>query len=569
MPTATPSLPGWRKRTRDGHLVVCGDNPLAHRLVEELTTRFGEDVTAILPSRRRNHGPQIAALPGVWVVEADELDGDAFQAARIETARALALVDQDDVGNIHAALRAQELNAGLRLVIRIFQNNLRYRIRTLFADCAVLSDAALSAPSFVAAALGEQAPSHVRLPGHTLYVAPRADVPAERVICGLADTTGDDPRLLPPDQDSADLVLGIAAGAAHDPLRRRSSAVARARRSPGLLRPALRGLVNRKLRVALLALLGLLVASTAVFATIGGYGWSDAIYLTLLDAAGAANAEPRLNAAAKAAQIVVTVVGILLIPVITAAVVDAVVEMRLARTLGRLGRPAHDHVVVVGLGNVGSRVVAQLHDLGVPVVCVERNDGATGVALARRLGLPIVFGDATVDDTLRDAYIGACRALVVVTSDDVANLEVALHGRELLEDLPVVLRLFDDDFARRLQHNFGITVSRSVSFLAAPAFAAAMVERQVIGTIPVGRQVLLIADVPVSPGSDLDRRTVRDVHLPGEAWVIALRRGPATDFDWTPDQEYVLSDEDRLVILATRAGLGAVLARSISTGASA
>jgi Trk K+ transport system NAD-binding subunit len=33
-------------------------------------------------------------------------------------------------------------------------------------------------------------------------------------------------------------------------------------------------------------------------------------------------------------------------------------------------RPTSDHVIVVGLGNVGSAVTGQLHDLGFDVVCV-------------------------------------------------------------------------------------------------------------------------------------------------------------------------------------------------------
>src|SRR3712207_8666240 len=56
-------------------------------------------------------------------------------------------------------------------------------------------------------------------------------------------------------------------------------------------------------------------------------------------------------------------------------------------------------------------------------------------------------------------------------------------------------RLFDGDFADRVERAFRIDVSRSVSYLAAPAFAAAMLQRDVIGAIPVNRRVLLIADL--------------------------------------------------------------------------
>ena len=44
-----------------GHLIVCGDDPLTHRLASELVTQHGRQVTVILPDRRRNHGPRCSA----------------------------------------------------------------------------------------------------------------------------------------------------------------------------------------------------------------------------------------------------------------------------------------------------------------------------------------------------------------------------------------------------------------------------------------------------------------------------------------------------------------------------
>ena len=51
------------------HFIVCGDNPLAYRIARELTDRYGQYVVVLLADKLRNHGPQIAALPGVIVRE--------------------------------------------------------------------------------------------------------------------------------------------------------------------------------------------------------------------------------------------------------------------------------------------------------------------------------------------------------------------------------------------------------------------------------------------------------------------------------------------------------------------
>ena len=97
--------------------------------------------------------------------------------------------------------------------------------------------------------------------------------------------------------------------------------------------------------------------------------------------------------------------------------------------------------------------------------------------------------------------------------------------------------------------------------MAAPAFAAAMLEHQVLRTIGVGRHVLLIADIPVAAGSGLAGAPVEDVHRTGLVRVLGCQRGNGR-VDWSPGRGMVISAGDRLYVLATRAGLSGVLARS-------
>jgi Trk K+ transport system NAD-binding subunit len=535
------------------HLVVCGDDSLALRMVGELTARYGEQVTVILPSAQRGHAPRIARLPGVRIIERAELDHDAFVAAGLPRARALALLRQDDLGNFHAALRAQELNPDLRLVLAIFNTGLGERIRAFFTDCAVLSESSMAAPSFVAAALGEPAPSHVRLAGRTLYVARRDDIDDGHLVCGLAaGAEAGSPSLLPPADASAGLVLAVADGTPRNPLTRQRLGPLR-----GVFR-LLRQVFWHKMGLAFAVLVAVLIAGYLLLELAVGYSPVNAVYLTLLDAAGAAVSNPGLSSPEKLAQTLLTFAGLAFIPLVTAAVVGA----RLTGSVRGGQRPVSDHVIVAGLGNVGTRIVGQLHDLGIPVVCIDKDPNAAGVPLATRLGVRIVFGQTHREETLRAAGIDSCRALVSVTNSDIANLETALHARSLAEDPRLVVRLLDDDLAERVQKTIGNSISRSVSYLAAPAFAAAMLEHQVLRSIAVGRHVLLIAEVPVGAGAELAGRRFDDVHRIGEVRVIALHRRGSGEVDWSPRPDYKLAPQDRLVVLATRAGLGRVLIRS-------
>jgi Trk K+ transport system NAD-binding subunit len=555
------------------HLIVCGDDPLAYRLVDELVNGYKVKVTVIVTNQRRAHAPDIARLPSVRIVEAPRLGGEAFRRAGIASATAVALVRQDDVGNIHSALRVQELNPKVHLVIRMFNTGLGDGIRRLIPDSQVLSDAAMAAPEFVSAALGEVAPIHLRVAARTMFVARRDEVPTRAILCGLATAAqpGVDPELLPADPAQADLVLAAADGNFVAEQFATGGKAGRRRRRRRRFRhlTGLSVLVNRKLLAVALVLAGLLLAGTVVLKLARGpaVSWLGAAYVAILDTFAGANPDPRAQPMVKVTETVLTVVSIALIPLITAAVVEAAVNARLALALGRLRRPISNHVVVVGLGNVGTRVIRRLHDFGVRVVAIDKDAEARGLPVARKLGIPYIIGDAASEETLRAASVATCRALVVLSTDDVTNLGAALLARELKEELRVVLRLFDGDFARRAQRAFGITHSRSVSFLAAPAFAAAMLERDVVGSIPIGRKVVLVAQVPVCAGSPLDGAELAAVGDHDDARVIAVATSTGRRVtEWAPDANRRLRADDVLYVVATRTGYGRLHSRTATPG---
>ncbi|MEU7903216.1 NAD-binding protein [Actinoplanes sp. NPDC049118] len=559
------------RRNADGrpHFVICGADSLVYTVAEELANAGHRiRLTVIIPSTLREDVPDLATLRGVRVVRADRLDERTFRAAGLAGAAALGLVMPDDVVNLHAALCAQAVEPDLRLVIRMFNTGLGYGVRRLFADCAVLSDAAMAAPAFVAASLGEVAPTHLRLAGRTLYVARRGEVSPDRLVCALTAADGAGRiDVLPADpppgaQQPTDLVLAEASGrpAAQVVDAQRRIRARRRRRPVRVMGRALRAALSRKLGVAVLVTLVVTVVSGAVLVhadPVSGF-WRS-IYVTLLTAVGSSDVEIERNSVAQAAQLVLTIAGLALLPLITAAVVEGMVNARLELNSGRGAAQHEDHVVVVGLGSVGTRVLRQLNDLGVDVVAIDRRADARGSKAAQQLGVPFIVGDAALEETLRSASIATSKALVVVSTDDVTNLQAALNARAVRPDLRVVLRLFDDDFAQRVQTAFNINISRSVSRLAAPTFAAAMLEREVLATIPVDRHALLVAGVRVYAGSPLDGLPLSQADRPLSVRVIGLASAGSEWVDWTPDHRRVLATGDRIIIVARRAGLRALV----------
>ena len=99
----------------------------------------------------------------------------------------------------------------------------------------------------------------------------------------------------------------------------------------------------------------------------------------------------------------------------TAGLVNRVVERRLTGLVGRRAVPRRDHVVVVGLGQVGMRLCLLLRGCGVPVVAVEQDKEGRNIGVARELGLPLVIGRGSDHSLMGRLSLHRARAVAAVT----------------------------------------------------------------------------------------------------------------------------------------------------------
>jgi voltage-gated potassium channel Kch len=115
-----------------------------------------------------------------------------------------------------------------------------------------------------------------------------------------------------------------------------------------------------------------------------------------------------------------------MLALVFALVTDAVVGARITRALGQYPVPRRDHVIVCGAGRTGGLIVQALVDAGVTCVIVDRDEEGLDMALVRRHRIPVVLGDLASDETLAALRLESARALIVMTGDEVANLQCAL-----------------------------------------------------------------------------------------------------------------------------------------------
>lgn len=186
------------------------------------------------------------------------------------------------------------------------------------------------------------------------------------------------------------------------------------------------------------------------------------------------------------------------------------------------------HTILVGLGHLGYRVAERLHEMQEEVVVIERNPSADTLAAVRRMGIPVIQEDATHSGVLEAAGVGRARTIILCSQNDSANLQIAVKARGLNKNIRVVIRIFDDEFARSLQEQFGF-VALSGTGMAAPVFAAAAIGADVTSAISVEGQQLSLARLTVSAQSELAGKTVGFVEDTYHLTIVFIRHDGHSD----------------------------------------
>jgi Trk K+ transport system NAD-binding subunit len=207
-----------------------------------------------------------------------------------------------------------------------------------------------------------------------------------------------------------------------------------------------------------------------------------------------------------------------------------------------------NHIVIIGLGHLGFRVARALHQLGESYVAIEMDPEADLLAQVQSWDVPVIQGDANKYDVLRRAGIDRAHTVVIVTSDDTLNLQIAIHARAVNPRIRTIVRLFDDDFAREVRIAFGITAAYSASALAAPAFAAAAANLDVAEPVNVGGRTLNMSHFTLRPGSPLADRPVGEVERAYDLSVVLLRRDDRSELH--PADELLLAPGDQITVFA-------------------
>ena len=242
----------------------------------------------------------------------------------------------------------------------------------------------------------------------------------------------------------------------------------------------------------------------------------------------------------------------------------------------------HNHVILCGYGRIGREIAEQLARENVPLLVVEMDVERREAAEER--GLAVLMADATLDETLLDAGIHRCRALVAALPNNASNLYVVLSARGMAPNCRLIARSDSEEAERKLRlagadqvvspyvsggRTMAATALRplAVTFMDLLAGSGCEVEEFLLSSDPadlgslngaslaelqLGSRsgALVLAIVPPKPaGSDVPRQYRGSQYSPQRPELLA---NPGSDTRLAPGQMLVVMGSQEQLDLLTR-----------------
>jgi voltage-gated potassium channel len=278
-------------------------------------------------------------------------------------------------------------------------------------------------------------------------------------------------------------------------------------------------------------LLLVIIAGTIGYKFIEGWGILDSLYMTVITitTVGYAEIHP-LSPAGRGFSIILILVGVGTAFYILTSLVRYMIEGEFGIRLGRQRmetkiKRLNNHFILCGYGRVGQTIANILRQQEAKLVVIDRDREA--INKAQQAGHLTINGDATKDESLKQAKIGNARGIIIALGDDAASIYTTLAAKELNPTLPIVARASNEDAERKLQQA-GANRVVAPEIIGGARMARLSLRPQAvefIETVLFGREKqLLVEEIEVGEKSQLVDSTIKEIeeHFPGVR-ILALK----------------------------------------------
>jgi len=311
----------------------------------------------------------------------------------------------------------------------------------------------------------------------------------------------------------------------------------------------------RHFLIILVLLVSVLTAGTVGFEMLEGWGFMDALYMTVITISTVGYQEVRpLGEAGRVFNMVLIFFGLGTTTYVAASVVQFMVEGRIRAIMGRrrldrkIDRLSH-HYIICGYGRIGRILCQTLRQKPVSLVVIEKTPDLIPVLEQDRV--LYVQGDATSEDVLKRAGIERAKGLVAVLATDTDNVFLVLTARQLAPELMIIARTSREESRNKLRAA-GANIVESPYEMGAFRLAQRIMRPAVTSFLEFAfsqaRKDIQLEELAVSEASALARVSLKDsgIRQNFNLIIIAINKADGTML-FNPSFEAVLMPGDTVI----------------------
>ncbi|MEA5592831.1 NAD-binding protein [Rivularia sp. UHCC 0363] len=573
---------GEHQSATDERFLVCGLGGLGQHCVVALK-QFGVKVVGIELVQ-----PNSWRIPGVdslldELIIGDCRDNSVFKRASIELCRAVIIVTSDELINAETAIAVRQLNKKARLVVRSTKENLNQLLEEHLTNFVAYDPIHLSAASFALAALGGNSLGYFNLDGNWLGVFQckvrhgdnfhrrqlfELNSSSRMLLCYLPNN--DDSFNYFYDWDSETVIQDDSTLIYVEPIDSNLSKQQKklVNNSPNKKRRWQPIDVNKKLveywhsgsqvrRVVIVSAfvtLILAVVGTVLFDFLVQKPTTvNPFYITIsLLLGGYADFVYGVQTKSLITQFLALALGVAgtaFVGVLYALATEKLLSTKFLFSKRRTEVPEEDHIVIIGIKRVGSKVAKILQEFYQPVVGIVLEDDLDTNQIPN-----ITLFEGALNESLDKVNLSTAKSIIATSEDEMLNVEIALKTRKLNSKSNLVIRTFGQRLSENLAQILPNAQIISAYAVASEAFAGAAFGENILDLFRLHNQTVLVTEYQFSEVDTLNGLMLSEIAY-GYGIVPILYQKLPNIGELMPKEYRKIEPGIRLVVLATIDGL--------------
>lgn len=315
----------------------------------------------------------------------------------------------------------------------------------------------------------------------------------------------------------------------------------------------------KQFRLALMALVALIVLGTLGYHILMRWPILDSLYMTVITLATVGYKEVHpLDPTGKIFTIVMIVFGVSIVFWAGASLIEAVVGEQMWHAFQRKRMDKHisairDHYIVCGYGRMGQQIIKDFRHQKTLHVVIEKNPEQLPKLIAQ--DIPFVEGDASDDNVLMAAGIKSAKGLITVAPSDEDNVFITLSARALNPNLYIVARSIQEENENKLKMA-GANRVMSPYVLGGRRMATAVLRPNVLDFLELALHTdhlqLMVEELLVAPNARLADKTLGSCDIRNDigATVLAVKKASGETLA-NPSPDLAIEAGDVLIVLGT------------------